>query len=276
MNIQDFSRSEGYDLHSAPASLDRRLLREVGPERATLLRQIWAREDQAERLSGLYGFPTTPREAHLLFSHDRRRIIDSFHWVLRQAPFVSPIVDVGCGTGTLLRLLTRHAPNLKLIGVDAHPNLIAAGRSMATTHPNIELAAGDYNNSLLLSEPAGTILSICGIECLDQPSLRTGDDELVIVGKVPERFAKYAQERIATTLRGWRHQIKPGERILLVARFSTLPLIAAVISVAAKVGFMVQFSASERLQSGQERFPAITFTASEANTPDLSLLSTWM
>jgi hypothetical protein len=62
---------------------------------------------EVRRLSALYRFPRTAREAHLLFNHDRRRIIDSFRWVLSMQPFEGPIVDFGCGTGTLLRLIPR-------------------------------------------------------------------------------------------------------------------------------------------------------------------------
>jgi hypothetical protein len=93
--VHDVLRAERYDLSSDYASLDRRLMREVGRDREAALRAIWAETDEVRRLSAFYNFPRTAREAHLLFSHDRRRIIDSFRWVLSKQPFDGPIVDSG-------------------------------------------------------------------------------------------------------------------------------------------------------------------------------------
>jgi ubiquinone/menaquinone biosynthesis C-methylase UbiE len=39
------------------------------------------------------------------------------------------VLDVGCGTGTLLRQLALHQPELRLMGVDASPDMLALARA---------------------------------------------------------------------------------------------------------------------------------------------------
>src|SRR5207249_2141434 len=68
VSVTDALRAERYDLNSDHAALDRRLFREVGPERQSALRSTWNITDEGQRLKALYAFPRTTREAHLLFS----------------------------------------------------------------------------------------------------------------------------------------------------------------------------------------------------------------
>ena len=120
------------------------------------MRTIWSDSDEVRRLSAFYRFPRTAREAHLLFSHDRRRIIDSFRWVLSMQPFEAPIVDFGCGTGTLLRLIAREHRDLELVGIDCAENLIEIARSLSSDFENASFLSGDFTE--VVEEPQfGTI-----------------------------------------------------------------------------------------------------------------------
>lgn len=275
MSIQSFLRAERYDLSSDPATLDRRLLREAGPERADILQRIWASDDEEARLTGMYGCPRTVREAHLLLSHDRLRIIDTFRWIVRQAPFSGTVVDLGCGTGTLVRLLADQNPNVDFVGVDAHANLIDIGSSMADAYPTVQLISGDFTR-LDLTQPAGTMISVCGVECLDQPDASVAEEKAAAGGTVPKGFAGYARERIAPVLGRWRSQIQQGGRLLLIARLSSLSLIAATIRKAAAIGFLARFDASTRLRSGTERIPVMTLIADEPGEADMKALVSWV
>src|SRR6266446_2319051 len=149
-SITDALRAERYDLNSGHAALDRRLLREVEPERQGALRSIWNVTDEWQRLEALYAFPRTAREAHLLFSPDRARIRDSFRWAPSRAPFAGPIVDLGCGTGTLLRILGGMVASTPLVGVERAPNLVAIGRELSRGQANVEIVEGSYDSA----EPA--------------------------------------------------------------------------------------------------------------------------
>jgi SAM-dependent methyltransferase len=160
VSITDALRAERYDLNSDSAALDRRLLREVEPERQAALRSIWNVTDEEQRLESLCAFPRTAREAHLLFSHDRARIRDSFHWALSRAPFAGPIVDLGCGTGTLLRILRGTVASTPLVGVERAPNLVAIGRELSRGQANIEIVEGSYDTAQPAHAPFLTLISI--------------------------------------------------------------------------------------------------------------------
>lgn len=57
------------------------------------------------------------------------------------------VVDLGCGSGDMLRLLsdwgTRNKIHLKLIGIDANPHIIAFAKKRCADHPEIEFEAVD-------------------------------------------------------------------------------------------------------------------------------------
>ncbi|MGC4033941.1 MAG: methyltransferase domain-containing protein [Tepidisphaeraceae bacterium] len=57
------------------------------------------------------------------------------------------VVDLGCGSGDMLRLLSdwgsKNKIKLKLIGIDANPHIIAFARERCADHPEIEFEAVD-------------------------------------------------------------------------------------------------------------------------------------
>src|SRR5262249_41917097 len=53
------------------------------------------------------------------------------------------VLDVGCGTGALLRVLAGRLPSsVELVGVDAAPAMIAAARATLREQSNVSLAVG--------------------------------------------------------------------------------------------------------------------------------------
>ena len=48
-------------------------------------------------------------------------------------------LDVGCGTGILLRHLLEHVPGLHVCGVDASADMLAQARLTLSTWPDVEL-----------------------------------------------------------------------------------------------------------------------------------------
>ncbi len=270
----DHLRAERYDLNSEHAALDRRLLKEVGSPRDNLLQMIWRETDERKRLDDLYRFPQTLREAHLLFSHDRMRIIDTFNWVLSHAPFAAPIIDLGCGTGTLIRLLSQLDPGMRCVGLDAAANLIAIARQVPG-HPNIEWREGSY--SAALSGEFGTLLSICGVEFLDAPRVLVDEEEGIREGHVVQRVEEWAAARVAGILENWRQVASDGARLFVVCRLGTVAATAAFILTAARAGWSFSDSSSQRLPSGDDFLPAMVFEAAEPHEwTGARLLASWL
>jgi hypothetical protein len=277
VSITDALRSERYDLNSDYAALDRRLFRAVGPERQSALRTTLNITDEGQRLEALYAFPRTAREAHLLFSHDRARILDSFHWVLSRAPFAGPIVDLGCGSGTLLRILREKVVSMPLVGVERAPNLVAIGRELSRGQPNIEIVEGSYDTAEPAHAPFRTLISICGLEFLNQPSVTIEEEHASADGAVPIPVQTWIAGQCGAALMHWRKIAHDEARLILVARLATVASIGAFITAAARSGWKLDFEASSRRPIGGEWLPAMVFLAAQAHEPEpLNYLATWL
>ena len=71
----------------------------------------------------------------LLFGQAHASVIRS----LQALPAAATLIDVGCGTGRLLRSVAELWPDCRLIGVDPSPRMIAAARALS---PGIEFEVG--------------------------------------------------------------------------------------------------------------------------------------
>lgn len=69
---------------------------------------------------------------------------DAYHrWLLRQLPRrMSRTIDVGCGTGNLVRSLSARAVTAE--GIDADPRVIALAREHSAGHPGVRFKVGDF------------------------------------------------------------------------------------------------------------------------------------
>lgn len=60
---------------------------------------------------------------------------------LRAVPHPAAVLDVGCGTGALLRALAERLPaGVELCGVDPAPSMLQVGRAALGAHPRVRLA----------------------------------------------------------------------------------------------------------------------------------------
>ncbi|GAA3455396.1 hypothetical protein GCM10018962_72290 [Dactylosporangium matsuzakiense] len=66
------------------------------------------------------------------------------------------IVDVGCGTGSLVRLLARAEPRAHIVGVDPDPQMLAVARRKA---PTVQFVQGRGDNLRDLVGGASTVVS---------------------------------------------------------------------------------------------------------------------
>jgi len=77
-------------------------------------------------------------ERYLAYADERGRpFVELLARVGADAP--SRVVDLGCGPGSLTRLLAERWPAAQVLGVDSSPEMVAAGRDL----PGVELAVGD-------------------------------------------------------------------------------------------------------------------------------------
>jgi ubiquinone/menaquinone biosynthesis C-methylase UbiE len=155
----------------------------------------------------------------------------------------SAILDIGCGTGRLLRAAQTRWPNARLVGVDPSEGMIEAGRS--STRAELHLAGAekmpvpDRSIDLAFStiafhhwaDPARGLREVARV-------LRPGGTFVLIDNVGPDRLARYlkdrpyltADERAALwTKSGLR--VLDQRRIVLLPFF--LPILLATVAAAA-------------------------------------------
>ena len=81
--------------------------------------------------------------------------------VLDRLPLVGDetVVDAGCGSGRVTRLIAERLPRGKVIGVDASPSMVEQAReALAGYGDRVEIVLGDLTE-LLLAEPVDAVFS---------------------------------------------------------------------------------------------------------------------
>lgn len=73
----------------------------------------------------------------------QQELRESFLAGLRALPEGSRLVDVGCGTGVLTRLIAGLPGIGEVVGVDVAPSLLARARELAAELPNVTFVEGD-------------------------------------------------------------------------------------------------------------------------------------
>ena len=115
IGARGFLKREGFDFDKKPNQLDKAFLKLFSVEEAERIQQIWA---SIHVLGGsptrLYGVPKSLQQAHLLVSHDRERYLAAFDWIRNQVGALQPasVIEMGCGTGVLLRYLAANFPGM--------------------------------------------------------------------------------------------------------------------------------------------------------------------
>lgn len=258
--IKRHLENEDYDLVSSSSRLDERLYAACDPIQSKRLDKAFATRNEKLRLERLYAFPKTLKQAHLLFSHDRERIAYSFEWILASIPpGTGAIADVGCGTGTLSRLIAQSHPAAAVLGVDKAANLISAAKT-ASNPANVRFEAIDMSRLSSIGK-FDVVVSACGIEQphLPEPSF---EDLVMSEGKgIMPGYRRTVASAYGPMLSGLRQAAHEGARLVGVFRIPNQTHFLTFTDVAAEIGWRLEGSLSQKLRVGNETFPGAVFAA---------------
>ena len=143
IGVRGFLKREGFDFDKKATQIDKAFLKLFSKDKANEIRGIW---EQIHMLGAsptkLYAVPTTLEQAHMLMSYDRERYLAGFDWIAKQVEALRPkaVLEVGTGTGVLLRYLAANFPDTWYQGIDAEAGLVGA----APANDRISLEVGDY------------------------------------------------------------------------------------------------------------------------------------
>lgn len=270
--MREYLRSEGFDFNSSPKELDEAFVRATPSNDRARLRFIWASSGQA-RLNALYKFPKTLRQASLLFSHDRDRVLASYEWLARLpgGHRSDAILDAGCSQGALTRYIARLLPNSKIIGVDALNNLIDIARAASGAFDNIEYFSSSYEQLDLEAESVGLVVSAVGLD-LEEVSGSKRSSDLVRLDQTyvsPETIA-LMEEIAGSALRAWRRVTRNEGSLKCVIRLPDFAALFSFVEVAALAGWSLRRQESTYIRTMTERFPALTFTATAPKADEIN------
>lgn len=273
IGVRGFLKREGFDFDKKAHQIDRAFLKLFSKKDADEIRGIW---EQIHMLGAsptkLYAMPRTLEQAHLLMSYDRERYLAGFEWLGKrvEALKLSSVLEVGTGTGVLLRYLAANFPDVRLEGIDLESSLVGA----APADPRVSLLVGDYLEMEARSE---FDLVICnfGFDSDRFPKSKTPHSIAQVGGS---QFCPGCSDDLAGHLqqyfRAWRRWTHQDGTLLLTGRISSFGFLRAVVIAASAEGWEFQLDDSTVLKvmdpdEGPQRFPALQFRAT--SKPALSV-----
>lgn len=271
IGVRGFLKREGFDFDKKPAQIDRAFLKLFSKDKTDEIRGIWQQiQIMGASPTKLYAVPRTLEQAHLLMSYDRERYLAGFDWIAQRVETLKPesILDVGTGTGVLLRYLAANFPDVRYQGIDMEANLIGA----APDDDRISLLVGDY---LTMEAKPEFDLVICNFGFdNDRFPASTTPHSIAQVGE--SQFCPGCSDDLSQHLqpyfRTWRGWAKEDGALLVTGRIKNFGFLRAVVIAAGAEGWDLELDHSTVLKVadpdvGPQRYPALQFqVAAEPTT----------
>jgi len=168
------------------------------------------------------------------------------------------IVDVGCGGGDMLRLIDRWAKKknkkVKLIGIDANPNIIAFAKSNLNDLSHIEFKAIDIFSPAFQSIPCDVVIGTLFFHHFAQQQLSSFFTELkkqvrigIVINDIHRHPLAYHSIKILTSLFSKSAMVK-FDAPLSVLRAFTKSELKEILAGAAIEDFTIQWKWAFRWQ----------------------------
>ncbi|MCV2488542.1 methyltransferase domain-containing protein [Geodermatophilus sp. YIM 151500] len=148
--------------------------------------------------------------------HMARRRVDFFTGVVDAT--TGPVLEVGCGTGTLLRSLAAARPGRTFTGVEPLPGYVALARERASTLPNVsfEVGTGEALTAAVAAGTAGLVISVDALHHVaDLDAVAAAVHDAAAPGA---RWTVMEPNRMHPYVWAY-HALVPGERTFPVRRF---------------------------------------------------------
>ncbi|TIL33925.1 class I SAM-dependent methyltransferase [Mesorhizobium sp.] len=274
INSRAFLAKEGFIFDKKYHQIDRLFLKQFSAEEALEIRWMWQRIHSKESATTiLYRLPKTSRQANTLWSYDRARYVETFNWLFAEIAHLKPrsAIEMGCGSGTLLRFLQANFPELKVMGIDAAPNFVEIARSSG-----VRAEVGDYRKIPAGNEGFDVVICNFGFDLADfEASIKPHSIEEIGTSRFcpgcSDDFRAWFADYVAT----WRSWGGKHARLLLTGRLPNFGYHRGVILAAADYGWRLDATHSCLLKvsdAGQvEHFPAMVFEPGETDDIVLAL-----
>ena len=143
--------------------------------------------------------------------HMARRRVEFFSAAVRRSP--GPVVELGCGTGTLLRQLAAAHPDRSFLGVEPLANYVDFARQRAAAaglaNVRFEAATGEALGSVVAPGSAGLVISVDSLHHVTD--LDRVIDEVFTATRSDGRWVAMEPDRLHPYVLAY-HVLTPGER----------------------------------------------------------------
>lgn len=166
------------------------------------------------------GFDSVPEDYDRLRAagHMSRRRLDILTGLLRGSR--GPVVELGCGTGTLLRRLAERFPDRRFLGVEPLPNYVefAGARAAAEGLGNVTFAVGTGERfaSVVGRASAGAVISVDALHHVSDVQRTIA--EVAEVAEPGAHWFAMEPDRLHPYVLAY-HVLTPGERTFPVRDF---------------------------------------------------------
>ena len=259
IGVKGFLKREGFDFDKKPHQIDRAFLKLFSPGDADNIREIWEQIHVfGASATKLYAVPKTLEQAHLLMSYDLERYLVGFDWIAKRVDALKPksILEVGAGTGVLLRYLAANFPDARYQGIDIEAGLVRAAPAIDA----IVLLEGDY---LTIEARPEFDLLICnfGFDSDRFPASKT-PHSMAKVGS--SQFCPGCSDDLADHLRqyfrAWKGWAVENANLLVTGRISSFGFLRALVLSAGAEGWHIQLDNCAVLKEDDQQYPALQFT----------------
>lgn len=269
IEVRKFLKNEGFELNKTHRQLDKIFLRKFPREKALEIEAIWLSiHSLGVSPKALYSLSESREQAHILISHDRERYVAALGWFLNQIKRLAPtsIIEMGSGTGVLLRFIAESVPGIELIGIDTELNQIEIARRASP----IEYIVGDYLNWKDTKSHHDMIICNFGFDAHNfAASRRTHSTASIGATDFCPNCSDDFKSQFDQYMISWRKWGNQNATLLLVGRLANFGELRGVILAAASVGWSIDSENCSVLKTRDfdsgavERFPALVFNSND-------------
>ena len=172
----------------------------------------------------------------------QRRVVERFLVLLAQVhPTPRAILDIGCGTGRLLKGVAERFPGAALAGIDLAPAMVAAARSALTGRVGAEVHTGDAEQLPFPDGSFDLVVSTSTFQWLEYLDTAFAEAYRVLIPGGSFRFALFGARTLCELKESYRaalsrHGQEAGDR---THRFAAPPAVASALDRAGFYGCRV-------------------------------------
>lgn len=138
----------------------------------------------------------------------QKRVVEELSGIIsRERIAPSAILDIGCGTGMLLKRLADRFPGVPLTGIDLAPGMVALARQALAGHQTVEIVTGDAEQLPYPAERFDLVVSTSTFQWLENLDTAFAEVARVLKPGGAFRFALFGEGTLRELKESYRQAL---------------------------------------------------------------------